>query len=127
MFFTALQEINHFIHRNGNTSVSIRETPSYIENSADATKLKNRDSTFDISDSISTTSLSTVDDNKPFVSIHIIVYKYLDLLIPLTILPLLFPNSVPLLGGQPQSKCNQSIFILFCCGPPMSSLFKRLF
>ncbi|XP_063684512.1 uncharacterized protein LOC134818796 [Bolinopsis microptera] len=54
------------VHRNGNTSVSIRETPSYIENSADATKLKNRDSTFDISDSISTTSLSTVDDNKPF-------------------------------------------------------------
>ena len=59
----------HFRHRNGNTSVSIRETPSYIENSADATKLKNRDSTFDISDSIST-SLSTVDDNKPFVSTY---------------------------------------------------------
>ena len=48
--------------------MSIREIPSYLEDSANGDNLRNGDSTFDISDSLSTVSLSTVDENKPFVS-----------------------------------------------------------
>ncbi|KAL5268338.1 hypothetical protein ACHWQZ_G002263 [Mnemiopsis leidyi] len=53
-------------HRNGNTSVSIREAPSYLDDTIDTGKMRLRESTFDFSDSISTISISTVDENKPF-------------------------------------------------------------